>query len=71
MEIIFEFQSKWNPTPEFWLNYNISMHNWLTNTEELILNHFEGNEGKMCYKCLYKETYDCRVQKYVADFSFK
>ena len=63
--------ARWNPAPEFWLNHNISMHNWRINTEELILNHFEGNKGTMYYKCLYKETYDCHAQKYVANFGFK
>ena len=45
------------------------MHNWRTNTEELTLNHFEGN--RVTYKCLHAETYDYRVQKYLANFGFK
>ena len=31
------------------------MHNWRSKTEELILNHFKGGRGKMCYKCFYEE----------------
>ena len=45
------------------------MTNWRTNAGEVILNHFEGNRDKMCYK--WMETCDYRVQKYLANFGFK